>query len=83
MLNFQGFVAEKMANTVRGGDVSLEALDQWLNETEIRIWKGSLPTGAKITGTECKHLWEIKYNPTSLKNSEFFPRLNKKHCLKR
>ena len=31
MLNVPRFVAEKMANTVRGGNVSLEALDQWLN----------------------------------------------------
>jgi hypothetical protein len=58
-LNVPGFVAEKMATTVRRKDVPLEALDQWLNETDIRIWQGSLPTSAKITGSECKHLWEI------------------------
>lgn len=59
MLNVPRFVAEKMANTVRSEGVSLGNLDQWVVETDNRIWQDSLPADAKITGTECKRLWEV------------------------
>jgi replicative superfamily II helicase len=59
MLNIPRFIAEKMANTVRNESVSLNNLDQWLVETDEHIWEESLPKDAKITGPECKHLWEI------------------------
>jgi hypothetical protein len=72
MLNVPRFIAEKMAPTVRKWNVSLEALGQWLDETDIDIWKESLPTGAKITGTECRHLWEIIEGKKSWKNINHF-----------
>jgi hypothetical protein len=59
MLNVPRFVAEKMANTVRSEGVSLGNLDQWVVETDNRIWQDSLPADAKITGSECKRLWEV------------------------
>jgi len=59
MLNVPRFIAEEMAKTFRSREVSLDALDKWLSETDDYVWQESLPTDAKITGTEAKYLWEI------------------------
>ena len=59
MLNVPRFVAENMASSVRDSGISVEQIPDWLRQTSPTQWNEFLPAGARISGSDCKLLWEI------------------------
>lgn len=59
MLNVPRFVAENMASSIRDLGISIGQIPDWLRQTSPTQWSQFLPAGARISGTDCKLLWEI------------------------
>jgi hypothetical protein len=59
MVNVPRFVAERMASQIRDSDVPIAEIPAWLEHATAEDWDKSLPSDTKISGANCKLLWEI------------------------
>ncbi len=60
MLNVPRIVAEGLATEWRNnGTASVREADAWLNSATMEQWEHALPSHTRITGEECKSLWEV------------------------
>lgn len=59
LLNVPRFVAENMASSVRRAGVPVQEIPDWLRQTTAADWGQFTPPDARISGADCKLLWEI------------------------
>ena len=59
MSNVPRFVAERMASQIRESVTAIAEIPAWLKRTTPEDWSKFLPGDARISGADCKALWEI------------------------
>lgn len=60
MLNVPRIVSEGLAQEWREkGAVNISDANLWVSNTSGAVWQRALPQDSKISGEECRRMWEI------------------------
>ncbi len=59
MLNVPRLAAEGLGQTALKNGVALTGIETWIRQADEKTWQQSLPRDARISGAECRLLWQV------------------------